>query len=188
MTRTRKLLIGLASAAVVVAASAAAPASAADRTFTDQKDDVKGGFDIHAVRVVHTGNWIKIRTHHRNLRYGTAQSGGISVYINTVRNGGGPEFRFSGPIGFDGDYGIVRVRHWKPIGDPLSCQSQRYRVNYKRDVVAFAVTRGCLARAIDMPIRGLRVAAKTAQSQANGAPRIDWAPKRHKLYPVVHRG
>jgi hypothetical protein len=101
MTRTRRVLVALASA--VVAASVVSPASAAERTFTDKEGDVRGGFDIQSVRVVNTGKWIKIRTHHRNLRYRGTHGGGVSVYIDTVRRQNGPEFRFSGPVGFDGD-------------------------------------------------------------------------------------
>jgi hypothetical protein len=187
MTRTRKLLVAVAAGAL--AASVASPASAAERTFTDRKDDVRGGFDIHAVRVVNTGPWVKIRTHHRNLRYNTAQNGGVSVFIDTVRRRKGPEFRFAGPVGFDGDYAIVRVRRWKPFGDPLNCDRLRYGVNYQRDVVRFAVPRRCLDRAYDHRVGKVRVAVQTAQNRAvGGAPRVDWAPKRRTLSKAVPRG
>jgi hypothetical protein len=187
MTRTRRLLVALAGAAV--AASVVSPAGAAERTFRDREGDVRGGFDIHSVRVVNTGKWIKIRTHHRELRYGGAQNGGVSVYIDTVRRRNGPEVRFSGPVGFDGDYAIVRVRRWKPVGDALGCNGQRYGVNYRRDVVRFAVTRRCLDRVYDHRVGRIRVAVQTGQNRAGGGlPRVDWAPKQRKLYRAVPRG
>jgi hypothetical protein len=187
MSRIRKLLVAAASVAVV--ASVAAPASAAEQTFTDDRG-FRGGFDIHSVRVVNTGDWVKIRTHHDNLRYGTTQNGGVSVYINTIRHMNGPEFRFSGPVGFDGGYSLLKVRDWKPISGVSrnDCDADDYRfgVNYQRDVVSFAVTRGCLARAFDMPIRKLRVAVAASQNRAEGGmPRVDWAPKPRALYPAV---
>jgi hypothetical protein len=187
MTRTRRILIAVAS--VAVAASVAAPASAAEDTFTDKEGDLRGGFDIQSVRVVNTGKWIKIRTHHRNLRYGDmAPGGGVSVYIDTARRRNGPEFRFAGPVGFDGDYAILRTRRWEPVGGPLNC-NLRFGVNYKRDVVRFAVTRRCLDRIYDHRVGKIRVAVQAAQSRVgSGDPRIDWAPKRRTLYPAVPRG
>jgi hypothetical protein len=188
MTRFGRLFVVVATAAVV-AASVISPAGAAERTFTDKKGDVLRGFDIQSVRVVNTGKWIKIRTHHRYLRYGGAQNGGVSVYIDTVRKRRGPEFRFAGPVGFDGDYSLLRVRRWQPVGGPLGCRGLRFGVNYKRDVVRFAVTRRCLDRAYDHRVGKVRVAVMTAQNRAGGgAPRVDWAPKRRTLYPAVARG
>lgn len=187
MTRIGRSLVAMAAA--VVAASVISPASAAESTFSDQRGDVRRGFDIHSVRVVNTGKWIKIRTHHRYLEYGGAQNGGVAVYIDTVRRRNGPEFWIAGPVGFDGDYNIARTRHWQPVGQPLDCRGLRFGVNYKRDVVRFAVTRRCLDRAYDHRVGKVRVAAKTAQNRAGGgAPRVDWAPKRRALYPAVARG
>jgi hypothetical protein len=187
MTHIRRLFVAVAAAAL--AASVISPAGAAERTFTDREGDVRRGFDIQSVRVVNTGKWIKIRTHHRYLRYGGAQNGGVSVYIDTVRKRKGPEFRFAGPVGFDGDYSILRVRHWNAVGGPLNCNGLRFGVNYKRDVVHFAVTRRCLDRAYDHRVGKIRVAVMTAQNRAGGGkPRVDWAPKRRTLYPAVARG
>jgi hypothetical protein len=98
--------------------------------------------------------------------------------------------RKAGPFTFvAADALVLKVRDWKPISDPLNCINQRFGVNYERDVVAFAVPRGCLARAVDMPVRKLRVAVQTAQNRVDGGtPRIDWAPKRHMLFSAVPRG
>ena len=186
MKHVRRLLVVLATAVVAVSV-VSPPASAAERTFTDRSGDLRGGLDIQSVRVVNTGKWIKIRTHHRNLR-ATAPTGSVSVFIDTARHRNGPEFRFSGPVGFDGDYGIVKVRRWKAVGDALNCGGQRFGVNYQRDVVHFSVTRRCLDRAYDHRVGKIRVAVKAAQNTASGDPRIDWAPKRRHLYPAVARG
>jgi hypothetical protein len=187
MKHVRRLLVVVAAAVVAVSVMSP-PASAAERTFTDRTGDVRGGFDVKSVRVVNTGKWIKVRTHHENLRKGPmAPGGGVSVFIDTARGRHGPEFRFSGPVGFDGDFAIVKVRHWKADGDALNC-NLRFGVNYKRDVVHYAVTRRCLDRAFDHRVGKIRVAVKAAQNTASGDPRIDWAPKRRTLYPAVARG
>ena len=189
MKHARRLLVALAAAAVAVSVVSAAPASAAERTFKDRAGDVRGGFDIESVRVANTGKWIKIRTHHHNLRYGdTAPGGGVSVFIDTAHRRHGPEFRFSGPVGFDGDYALVTVHRWKADDEALNCKGLRFGVNYKRDVVHFAVTRRCLDRAFDHRVGKIRVAVQAAQNTASGDPRIDWAPKRRTLYPAVARG
>ncbi len=175
MTRIGRFFAAVAAAAV--AASVIAPASPAEQTFTDKQGDLNRGFDIQSVRVVNTGKWIKIRSHHRHLRYGGAQNGSVSVYIDTVRRRKGPEFRFAGPVGFDGDYSILRVRHWETVGGPLGCGGLRFGVNYERDVVHFGVTRRCLDRAYDHRVGKVRVAVMAAQNRAGGgSPRVDWAP------------
>jgi hypothetical protein len=192
MTRKSRILVAAAATAtsVALAGSVAAPASAAESNFTDARGDVRGGFDIRAVHVDNTGKWITVKTRHRNLRTGpTVQGGSVAVYIDTVRNRKGPEFRFAGPVGFDGDYNIVRVRHWRPVGDALTFRGQRFSVNYKRDVVRFAVTRKLLDRAYDHRVGKIRVAARSAQSRPNGdGVRTDWAPRKHRLYAAVPRG
>lgn len=186
MNRTRTVLVAVAS--VALAASVAAPADAARDTFKDKAGDIRGGFDIHSVHVKNNGAWVKVRTKHRNLRYGQhAPGGGVSVYIDIAKRRKGPEFRFSGPVGFDGDYSIVKVRHWKPVGRMLNC-GLRFGVNYQRDVIRFAVKRRCLDRVYDQRVGKVRVAVAASQSRAHGKPRTDWAPKRHHLYPAVARG
>jgi hypothetical protein len=186
MGHTRSLLVVAATAAL--AASVVTPANAAESTFTDRHGDVRGGFDIQSVRVANTGKWIKIRSHHRNLRNGGPPTGGVTVYIDTAHRRKGPEFWFAGPVGFDGDFNIGKARHWKPIGQPLNCGGLRFGVSYQRDVVRFAVTRRCLDRAYDHRVGKIRVAVKAAQNTRSGTPRIDWAPKRRTLYPAVPRG
>ncbi|MGH3359932.1 MAG: hypothetical protein ACRDO7_14115 [Nocardioidaceae bacterium] len=186
MIRTRKLLAVVAS--VALAASVAAPADAASDTFKDKVGDIKGGFDIHSVHVKNDGAWVKVRTKHRNLKYGMdAPGGGVSVYIDTAKSRKGPEFRFGGPVGFDGDYSIVKVRRWKAVGGPLRC-GLRFGVNYKAEVVRFAVKRRCMDRVYDHRVGKVRVAVHAAQSRAHGQPKVDWAPKRHRLYRAVARG
>lgn len=186
MSRTRKALV--AAAAVAVTMSMASPAEAAKESFADKVGDTKGGFDIHSVHVKNNGAWVKVRTKHRNLRYGPqTQGGGVSVYLDIAKARKGPEFRVAGPVGFDGDYNIVKVRKWKPVGGTLGCDL-RFGVNYKRDVVRFAVKRRCMDRIYDHRVGKVRVAAVASQSRAHGQPTNDWAPKRRQLYPAVARG
>ena len=178
------------AASIALTASMAAPASAAETNFTDARGDVRGGFDVRVVHVDNNGKWITVKTHHRNLRYGpTVQTGTVAVYLDTVRNRRGPEFRFVGPVGFDSEYNIVRVRHWRPVGDAVTFRGQRFSVNYKRDVARFAVTRKLLDRVYDHRVGKIRVAVRTAQSKPRGdGLRVDWAPRQHRLYPAVLRG
>ena len=192
MTRTRKAFIAVV-ASIGLAASVASPADAADATFKtatfrDKAGDLKGGFDIHAVHVKNNGAWVKVRTKHRNLKYGQqTPGGGVSVYLDIAKARKGPEFRFAGPVGFDGDYSIVKVRHWKSVGGPLAC-GLRFGVNYKTDVVRFAVKRRCMDRVYDHRVGNVRVAVQASRNRIHGQPKTDWAPKRHRLYPAVPRG
>jgi hypothetical protein len=190
MTRKGRILIATVSAAVALAASVNSPASAAESNFTDAKGDVRGGFDVRAVHVDNTGKWITVKSHHRNLRYGpSVRTGSVAVYLDTVRHRSGPEFRFFEPVGFDGEPNLMRVRDWKPVGDPVFLRGQRFSVNYKRDVVRFAVTRRLLDRVYDHRVGKIRVAVRTAQAAPRGNKvRVDWAPGRRQLFSAVPRG
>lgn len=184
MTRIRTTLVAVAGAAL--AASMASPATADSAVIGDKAGDLKGGFDIRSVTVDNNGGWITASSKHRNLKYGPkAPGGGISLFIDTIPKRKGPEFRFGGPVGFDGDYALVKMRNWKAVGDPLNCQL-RYGVNYKRDVVNYGVTRRCLDRAFDHRVGAIRVAIKAAQSTKHGQPKVDWLPSAgHLSAPVL---
>lgn len=183
MLRVRSVVV--AAATVAMTASVAAPAGADAAKFKDKHGDLEGGMDIHAARVDNNGRWISVTSTHRNLRSGPkAPNGSVSVYIDTVRRRKGPEFAMSGPVGFDGDFAIMRMRRWKQVGDPLGCRL-RFHVNEGRDRVRFAVPRRCLDRAYDHRVGRIRVSIRAWQDRRHGQPRSDWAPKRRHFYRAV---
>ena len=184
MVSTRSALVGIAS--IALAASVAAPANADTVTLKDKRGDIKGGLDIHSVRVDNDGPRVGVKTTHRNLKYGPKVRGGsIAVYIDIARKRRGPEFILGAPVGSDGDFHISKVRNWKMVGKPLRCKGLRFRANYKRDVVRFSATRRCLDRAYDKKIGKIRVAVRASQNRAHGQPRDDWWPKRRHLSRAV---
>lgn len=184
--KTSSILAGF--AAIAVAASVVAPASADTDRFHDKKNDVRGQVDIRGVRVDNTGRWIDIRTHHRNLTYGPHAPGlGASVYIDTIRKRRGPEFIIAGPVGSDGDYHLSKMHGWRKFGKPLRCRVT-FRVNYKRDVIRFAAKRGCLAHAYRYPIGRIRVSTRISQGQRDHTGSlVDWAPRKRRYFGWVKR-
>lgn len=177
------------AATVAMSASVLAPASADTVAFKDKRGDLKSGLDVHTVRVDNDGPQISITTKHRNLRKGPkAIGGGVSAFIDIAPRRKGPEFIIAGPVGFDGDYHISKVRRWKMVGKPLRCKSLKFRVNYKRDTVRFAVGRPCLDRAYDQKIGKIRAAVRVVQQRRPGGHnKVDWAPKRRTFYKAVQR-
>ncbi|MDN5851568.1 MAG: hypothetical protein L0K86_01760 [Actinomycetia bacterium] len=180
MLRLRGVLVAIAS--IALAASVAAPANADSATFKDKRGDLRGGFDIQSVSVDNNGRRVSVKSTHRNIRKNMfRRSGSVSAYIDIAKRRKGPEFIIAGPVGFDGDYHISKVRRWKMVGKPLRCKSLRFRVNYKRDVVRMSASRRCLDRAYDHKIGRIRVAVRASQGRPHGQPRTDWFPKRRHL-------
>lgn len=132
------------------------------------------------MHVRNNGSVVKIWTQHRNLKHSGPADGGIIFYVDTRRRNPGPEFSMGGPIGFDGDYGLVPIRGWGDTGRPKSCHGLRYHVSYKHNRVRTAIPRKCLGR----HVKKIRVAVLSARSGG----RNDWAPRRHHFYPAVARG
>lgn len=190
MSRTRVALAAAASAALVV--SVAPSADAAKGSFRDERGDLAGGHDIARVQVKNQKKQIKIRSVHRNLRYGQKPpSGSVAYYIDTIRKRKGPEFRIAGPVGFDGDYALVKMRGWKKVvtdGPGIPCRLS-FKVNYKRDAVRASVRTGCLGKAFGgRPVGKIRVSAEATQFRKRPGVGRDWAPKRHRFYRPVRRG
>lgn len=190
MSRIRIALAAVASAALVV--SAAPSADAAKDSFKDKRGDLRGGLDIQTVQVKNTWKKIKIRSTHRNLKYGEhAPGGSVSYFIDTKRKRKGPEFRLAGPVGFDGDYALVKMRGWRKSltdGPGMPCRIS-FKVNYKSDAVRAAVRPICLSNAFGgHPIGKIRVSVHASQFRKGPGSGNDWAPKRHRFYPKVRRG
>ncbi|UYM03801.1 hypothetical protein [Solicola gregarius] len=184
MVRKRSALAVI--AAIALAASVSAPAGADTGVFKDKKGDIKGGLDIHSVRVDNDGPRVGVRSTHRNLKYGPKVRGGsAAAFIDIAAKRKGPEFIIAGPVGSDGDYHISKVRRWKMVGDPLACKGLRFHVNYKRDVVTFSAPRRCLDRAYDHKVGKIRAAVRASQNRAHGQPKNDWWPKRRHLSQAV---
>lgn len=165
------------------------PAAADQRNFKDPANDIRSGFDLRKVRVTNSGRWIRIRTLHRNLRRGP--EGGVVIYLDTQYgprrhpiHDRGPDFAFGGGVGGPAGYEVAKIQGWRGRSFPLSCRSLRAHINYRRDTVRFAVRRGCLARAWDVPVRDVRVSVVTGVNHG----RNDWGPRRHRYYRWVRRG
>lgn len=180
-------------AATALAFSAAAPADAARDTFTDRAGDLKGGMDIRSVQVKNNQKLIRIRSTHRNLKYGPhSPHVSVAFFIDTIRDRKGPEFRLAGPIGFDGDYALVKMRGWKRViddtrGPGLPCRVS-FTANYRTEAVRMSVRPVCLANAFDHAVGKVRVSVQATQARKGPGSGHDWAPRRHRFYPAVTRG
>lgn len=187
MVRHASILAGVAS--IALAAGLASPASADIDRFHDKKNDVNRQIDVRGVRVDNTGRWIDIRTHHRNLTYGKpASNSSVVLYLDTNRKRRGPEFVMAGPVGFDGDYHLSKMKpRWGKVTKTLRCKVT-FRVNYKRDVVRFATKRGCLAHAYKRRVNRIRVSVAGWQARHHGKKEVtDWAPGRRQFFDWVKR-
>ena len=176
-----RILAAVTSAIVAGAVTvvAAATANADTGRFRDRANDAPAAIDLRSVKVKNFKR-VVVRARYDNLVDG--RSGGWSVYFDTNKRRVGPEFGAGGGLSRGTDWKISRMRGWQYTGNPRSCPIEM-KVNYRRDVSTFQVSRRCL----DRPGR-VRVSVVASKSRPDGSVRRDYAPRRHRFYDWVPRG
>ena len=171
-----RMLLGRALAlAIAATAIAVVPSHADTARFSDRRDDLRAGADLHEV-VVRNEKRLTLRFKHQNLRAGYYAS--VTAYIDTTKRRPGPEYGIGGGIGGDSDWQIWRMRRWEIVGNgPLNCPTD-LDVNYREDTSKFVIARRCLDGA-----GRVRVSVVAADDDGDK----DWAPKYHRFYSWVRR-
>ncbi len=161
----------------------AGPAVAAERTFGDEKNDVRHGVDIESVTIVNEKN-VRVVVHHKDLVRSYKSGAGMTAWVDTDPGNEGPEFAFAAGL-FEGtDYVLVRTDGWKlrHSAAPLRC-SYEMNLDYAEDVTRFRMSRACL----DRPDR-VRVAVRAAGQQKDGDQVRDWLGGPRQFTAWVGRG
>ncbi len=123
--RTTRLLAatGGVALAIALAIALAAPAQAETTSFDDGADTTASLQDILTVSVNHRADTATVKITFTDLRR-NSQGGpsSIGIFLDTNQDRTGPEFRLGSGLQNGTDYQLVRMRNWRPVGEPKSCQ------------------------------------------------------------------
>jgi hypothetical protein len=172
--RTTRLLAATGGVALAIAL-AAAPANAESTSFDDGADTTASLQDILRVSVDHGTDTATVKVKFTDLRKNS--EGGpssIGIFLDTNQDRTGPEFRLGSGLQSGTDYQLVRMRNWKPVGDPKSCE-HHVDLKFAKDRLVFTVARSCIGTPDT-----LRVGAKMTDQFDASHPVHDWmkGPRR----------
>ena len=132
-------------AAATLAGLTATPAAAERATYRDPADVAGASLnDIRRVGVVNGPERTVVRVKVTDLRR-RSQAGpaGLTVRVDTRADRRGPEYRLTTGMYAGTDYQLLRMRHGRPVGEPLTC-AHRVDLDFARDVVVVRMGDGCL--------------------------------------------
>ena len=171
--RTTRLLA--AAGGVALTLGLAGPASAEATSFDDGADTPASLNDILVVNLNHGANQAKVKISFTDLRKRSAGGpASIVIFLDTLPNRKGPEFRLGSGLQNGTDYQLVRMRDWKPVGGPKSCE-HNLDLQFRKDRLIFTVARGCIGTP-----ETLRVGARMTDHFDPSHPVHDWmkGPRR----------
>lgn len=178
----RRTLVRCVATASVAAATLglAGPASAQSVTVHDGADTTASLSDIRTVTVRHLTDRVVVRATFTDLVRDTPA--GIRINIDTRADRTGPEFALLSGLGEGTDYQLLRVRDWRPVGEPLTC-AHRATIDWSTDVFRLVAGRGCLGS----PAR-VRVAMWMRDTTDGSHPVTDHLLGVRRFTPWVARG
>ncbi|WP_244927671.1 hypothetical protein [Nocardioides sp. W7] len=175
MTSHLALRRATAVAAVLSCLAVAAPASAEFGSFPDPADAQASLTDIRELRVAHGLQRVTVTVRFTDLRAESdAGPAGLTVFLDANPARRGPELALTTGLHQGTDYQLVRVRRWRLVGEPLTCEHS-LRLRPARDFARIRVARTCLRD----PAR-VRVAAQMIDQYDGSHPVVDWyrGPRR----------
>ena len=170
--RTRRLALGSLSAALGIAL-VAGPAHAERVGLDDPADATASNNDIYGVTAKYGQKQARVNVRVADLLPTT--DGGpssLEIFIDTKPRRKGPEYRLATGLQEGTDYQVVRMKDWKPVGEPLTC-SHRVELDVDDDVVRTRFGKDC----IGYP-KKIRVGVKMTDLYDASHPVVDWLGKR----------
>lgn len=157
------------AALVCALVATAAPAMAERIGVADPADATASLSDIRRATLAHGLERVFVKVRYADLRP-AIRGGGTSVEIfletNSFRRG--PEFRLGAGLHQGTDYQLTRMRGWKSVGSPMTCQ-HAFALDYAKDVSKFEVARSCIGTP-----DAVRVAVKMTDRYDASHPVRDW--------------
>ncbi len=176
-----KLRTAVTTAATLLALGlGAAPALAATGVTNDAAEGTQKA-DLLKVRTVNEAD-VRVRMTFDDLKKsGATFSQGVTVFLDTDPDRRGPERMLTGGLNTGTDYQLLRMRHWKPVGEPMSC-SHRLRIDWRDDVATIRMGNGCFADHAEV-----RVAVRVSET-SDGTTTTDWLTARRAFTDPVPQG
>ncbi len=176
----RTSALATAAAAVAIAPlGLAGPAYAESTTVRDGADATTSPSDLRTVTLSHRSDRVVVRTTFTDLRRDSAA--GLRINLDTTGARPGPEYAVLSGLGDGSDYVLVRVRDWRPVGEPMSC-AHRATLDWAAEVHRLVVARSCLGT----PSR-VRVGVWMRDHADASHPVTDWLLGPRRWTPWVAR-
>lgn len=168
-TRTHGVLAAACAAGAFSAVLAAGPAHAETASYDDPADATVSLTDIRTVDVDHGAAKVRVVVGFTDLRRSTTDGpSGLMIALDTDPASRGPEYHLTTGLQEGTDYQLLRVRHGRVVGEPLSCQ-HRVRLGFPGDRMVFRAARSCFKD----PDR-VRIAVKMRDESDGSHPVVDW--------------
>lgn len=166
---SRATRLTAAAALTLATVAVAAPAHAESTTVRDGADATASLNDIRKVRIDHGADELKVRMGFTDLRKKSdAGSASIAILIDTKKARKGPEFRLGSGLQNGTDYQLMRVKDWKIVGEPMTCDHD-LDLAFAKDRLVFTAARPCLGSPAE-----LRIGAKMTDMYDASHPVVDW--------------
>ena len=172
-SRTTRLLAVVGGLALTI--GLAGPAAAETTTFDDGADTTASLNDILRVRLNHGPGRVTVKIRFTDLRrHSRGGPASIGIFLDTNPDRRGPEFRLGSGLNEGTDFQLVRMRNWKPRGNPKTCNHD-LALQFRKDRLVFTVARRCIGRPDTV-----RVGAKMIDQFDGSHPVHDWmkGPRR----------
>ena len=169
MKHTSRATILLATAATLTGL-VAAPAAAERATYRDPADTGGASLnDVRRVTVVNGTERTAVRVKVVDLRRRSAAGpAGLTVRVDTRVDRRGPEYRLTTGMYAGTDYQLLRMRHGRPVGEPLTC-AHSVDLDFAADLVLVRMADGCLGDPGQV-----RVGVKMTDLYDGSHPVTDW--------------
>lgn len=169
MKHTSRTLVPLLVAAALTGL-AAAPAAAERATYRDPADTGGASLnDVRRVTVVNGPEQTAVRVKVVDLRRRSdAGPAGLTIRVDTRVGRRGPEYRLTTGMYAGTDYQLMRMRHGRPVGDPLTCDHD-VDLDFGDDLVVARMADGCFGDPGQV-----RVGVKVTDLYDGSHPVTDW--------------
>lgn len=157
------------AALATLALGVAAPAMAEKIGVSDPADASASLSDIRRVTVDHGLEQVFVKVRFTELE--PTSDGGpssLAILLDTNSHKRGPEFRLGTGLQTGTDYQLMRVKDWKSVGEPLTCD-HRLRLDFAANAAKFRAARTCLGNPDEV-----RVGVKMTDLYDGSHPIHDW--------------
>jgi hypothetical protein len=157
------------AALTTLALGVAAPAMAERIGVSDPADATASLSDIRRVTVDHGPEQVFVKVAFTELEpRSEAGPSSLAIFLDTNPARKGPEYRLGTGLQRGTDYQLMRVKDWKPVGEPLTCE-HRLRLDFSANVAKFRAARACLRTPDEV-----RVGVKMTDLYDGSHPVHDW--------------
>ena len=190
-TTAARRVAGVAAVSALSITGLAGTAAAETAAFTDARRDMSQGADLHRVRVVNGEQALRVNVRHRDLVRSFRSGSSLSVFLDTDRARGGPEFVFTGGTFEGADYALLKADGFQAAGTrqvPLRGGSYLMRLDYVEDVARISIDQVILGDPGRVRVEVKTGAELTPPGGAEPTTEVDWLGTPRRFTPWIAKG